>query len=381
MKESGKPATEKKWVRWGDWEEESGLPVRMASKGVSGDFGCARERVSAGRLAESGELTTKEKYHRSYWKSRRKTDGRSGTPGQFRVLCEGRGGVDPDRCGEFMSVRRRREERRENPRPPNPRTGHPHGTVASGEVHGAPFQEALVEEKPIEMARATRPTYIYDAEGHRVKRTVGSVVTVYALNPAGQVINETDANLNFNVHYIYLGGQLMAEMKDGTTYFAHTDHLGSVQLLTKMDESGYDYFDSLPFGEWIGGGSGTTHKFTGDERDGETGLDHTWFRKYSSQLGRWTTADPAGLMAVSLDAPQSLNRYSYVSNMPLSYVDPGGLWTGPTCGTAEYGCPPSTPAPSPCSFLVLSCLGPSPTPPASCPPFIACPTGGGGGGG
>ena len=95
---------------------------------------------------------------------------------------------------------------------------------------------------------------------------------MYALNPEGQVIHETDANLNFNVHYIYLGGQLMAEMKDGTTYFAHTDHLDSVRLLTKIDQSGYDYFDSLPFGEITSSDSGvTTHKFTGDERDGETG--------------------------------------------------------------------------------------------------------------
>ena len=61
-------------------------------------------------------------------------------------------------------------------------------------------------------------------------------------------------------------------------------------------------------------------------------LDHRWFRKYSSQLGRWTTADPAGLMAVSLDAPQSLNRYSYVNNMPLSYFDPTGLGS---CTAAE----------------------------------------------
>ena len=95
----------------------------------------------------------------------------------------------------------------------------------------------------------------------------------------------------------------------------------------------------MPFGEQIAGGSTTTHKFTGDERDGETGLDHTWFRQYSSQTAKWMTADPArlpdgqaGLVAVSLDAPESLNRYSYVSNMPLSYFDPTGLGS---CTAAE----------------------------------------------
>ena len=54
---------------------------------------------------------------------------------QFRVLREGRGGIDPDRCGEFVSMRRRRVERRENqrenPRPRNPRTGHPRGEFVS----------------------------------------------------------------------------------------------------------------------------------------------------------------------------------------------------------------------------------------------------------
>ena len=82
----------------------------------------------------------------------------------------------------------------------------------------------------------------------------------------------------------------------------------------------------------VGDTAVTTRKFTGDERDGETRLDHTWFRQYSSQLGSWTAPDPArlpdgqaGLMAVSLEAPQSLNRYSYVNNMPLSYFDSLGL--------------------------------------------------------
>jgi len=57
---------EKKAVRGTEWGEESAVFARVARKGVSGNWGCARERVSAGRLAESGELTTKEEYHRSY---------------------------------------------------------------------------------------------------------------------------------------------------------------------------------------------------------------------------------------------------------------------------------------------------------------------------
>jgi RHS repeat-associated protein len=86
-----------------------------------------------------------------------------------------------------------------------------------------------------------------------------------------------------------------------------------------------DSIDYLPFGEQVAGGSATTHKFTGDERDSETGLDHTWSRKYSSNVGRWMTPDPAGLAAVDPFNPQSWNRYSYVVNNPTNLIDPSGL--------------------------------------------------------
>ena len=124
---------------------------------------------------------------------------------------------------------------------------------------------------------------------------------------------------------VYLNGQFLTEYYNSTTYFVAADHLGSSRLLTDLNQNVYDSFDYLPFGEQSAGGSGTNLKFTGDERDAETGLDHTWFRQYASGFGRWMTADPAGLMAASLDSPQSLNRYSYVNNMPLSYFDPTGL--------------------------------------------------------
>ena len=92
-----------------------------------------------------------------------------------------------------------------------------------------------------------------------------------------------------------------------------------------MNQNFVQDLDFLPFGEQLAGGSTTTHKFTGDERDSETSLDHTWFRQYSSQYGRWMTPDPGDLTAVTPYSPQTWNRYAYVSNNPLTYFDPWGL--------------------------------------------------------
>jgi RHS repeat-associated protein len=41
--------------------------------------------------------------------------------------------------------------------------------------------------------------------------------------------------------------------------------------------------------------------------------------------GRWVSPDPAGLAAVDLTNPQTLNRYGYVANDPLNNIDPSGL--------------------------------------------------------
>jgi RHS repeat-associated protein len=60
------------------------------------------------------------------------------------------------------------------------------------------------------------------------------------------------------------------------------------------------------------------------ERDEATGLDHTWWRKYESSAGRWTSPDPYG-GSMTIGDPQSFNRYSYVENDPVNFVDPSGL--------------------------------------------------------
>jgi RHS repeat-associated protein len=71
------------------------------------------------------------------------------------------------------------------------------------------------------------------------------------------------------------------------------------------------------------------YKFTGKERDTESGLDYFGARYYSSNMGRWMSPDPSN-WGVDFYNPQTWNHYSYVGNNPLSNTDPNGLWLTPT---------------------------------------------------
>lgn len=173
--------------------------------------------------------------------------------------------------------------------------------------------------------------YLYDALGHRTVKQTGSYYLSYlhdlSGNPVTENCNPCSWGTGWNRGHIYFGGQQIAEYFNGTTYFIHPDHLGSTRLLTGVNQSVVQSADYLPFGELLPSNSWyTDHFFTGDERDTETNLDHTQFRQYSSQLGRWMHPDPAGLAAVDPSNPQSWNRYSYVLNNPLSNIDPTGLY-------------------------------------------------------
>ncbi len=171
--------------------------------------------------------------------------------------------------------------------------------------------------------------YQYDAFGLRAESNHGSWQMGYIHDLSGKVVADWETSSGFTgwaTGYVYLNGALLAQYQGSTTHFAHPDHLGSTRLLTGLNQSVVQNLDYLPFGELNSSDSGiNTHQFTGDERDAETGLDHTWFRQYSSQLGRWMHPDPAGLAAANPANPQSWNRYAYVLNNPLALVDPFGL--------------------------------------------------------
>ncbi len=86
--------------------------------------------------------------------------------------------------------------------------------------------------------------------------------------------------------------------------------------------------DYLPFGQaWAGTPGETSPKmFTGQERDAETGLDYFGARYYRAEIGRFTTVDPAVTLDENLVDPQRWNRYAYVRDSPLRYVDTNGKW-------------------------------------------------------
>jgi RHS repeat-associated protein len=73
-----------------------------------------------------------------------------------------------------------------------------------------------------------------------------------------------------------------------------------------------------------GSGDQDSEHYAGLERDAESGTEHAQFRNYASAQGRWLSPDPY-MGSYDLTNPQSMNRYAYVLNNPMSFLDPSGL--------------------------------------------------------
>ncbi len=150
-------------------------------------------------------------------------------------------------------------------------------------------------------------------------------------------------------------GQLLAEWEVAaqpttsmtcTTCYFGVDHLGSTRIVAASDGTVEKRTDYAPFGEEAPAGwSGRTEamkyelglaarwnpqrvRFTGKERDAETGLDYFLARYYSGAQGRYTSPDwsetPQPVPYADFSDPQTLNLYSYTRNTPLTLTDPDG---------------------------------------------------------
>ena len=176
------------------------------------------------------------------------------------------------------------------------------------------------------LAGGATTTFSYDGEGRRVKMVQGGAAghtLTMAFGVSGEVVAEKDT---------------AAPVVTGVRYVA-VDHLGSTRMLLDGSGAAKECLDYFPYGEplTVGRTDGcwtaaddSRLRFTGKERDSETGLDYFGARYMSSAQGRFTSPDPVNHPAASknpaafLMNPQRWNGYSYVSNNPMRMVDPDG---------------------------------------------------------
>lgn len=112
------------------------------------------------------------------------------------------------------------------------------------------------------------------------------------------------------------------------TKFYLSDHLGTAQM--EFASGGWPVWkgEFAPFGQELDTQFTANHyKFTGKERDTESGLDYFGARYYRSTIGRFTSPDSLGAQVADSTNPQSWNFYSYGFNNPVRFTDPTGHFT------------------------------------------------------
>jgi len=180
--------------------------------------------------------------------------------------------------------------------------------------------------------------YTYDAHGSRVRSDQYSSNTPIANRASvgasnifreyssfnGQILAEKDQS-NSWTDYIFANGRRIARIDPGNIYnYTISDHLGTAQMEFSAGGAMTWKGDFDPFGQELDTGATTNrYKFTGKERDAESGLDYFGARYASSSMGRFMSPDYS-MNSVILELPQTWNKYSYVVNRPTFATDPDG---------------------------------------------------------
>ncbi len=165
-------------------------------------------------------------------------------------------------------------------------------------------------------------TYFYDMDGNRIEEIVYGTPTTTRFFPSLEMEGT-------NLKYSYsAGGMRLAEEGPNGFYFYHGDHLASTSVVTRLDGTRAKEITYYPFGAvesettFTGSDPGqTNHKYNDKFHDKETNYYDYGARFYDASIGRFTVPDT---VVPSATSSQSLNRYSYVENNPLKYVDPSG---------------------------------------------------------
>jgi len=149
---------------------------------------------------------------------------------------------------------------------------------------------------------------------------------------------------------VYADGSFIRTAEEERQFYYHSDHLGSAQLITDYKGREYERFEYTPYGElWVEKASAAStldvpYRFTGKERDKETGLYYYGARYLDPRDSRWLSVDPAMgeyiPQAPVNDEARKHNQnlpgmggvfntvnfhvYHYAGNNPVKYTDPDG---------------------------------------------------------
>jgi RHS repeat-associated protein len=188
------------------------------------------------------------------------------------------------------------------------------------------YENRLTEVK---QGSTTLATFLYDADGNRVKGTVSGTATVYI---AGIYEYQGGATTKY-----YEGGGLrrVGYTSNNGVFYMLSDHLKSTSaLVARNGVLNVKYF-YYPYGARRGVpfNTITAKHFTGQYHEtalpGGEGLSFYNARWYDPKLGSFLSAD--SIVPAPLD-PQSFNRYAYAGGNPLRFSDPSGHMK--LCGAA-----------------------------------------------
>ena len=189
--------------------------------------------------------------------------------------------------------------------------------------------------QPVNAEPTVHVQYLYDSPGQRtVKLTRPSAgpveVTIYidGIFEHRKQISSAMLAENNSLH-IMDNASRVALVRLGQSFGADAtppvgyqlaDHLGSSNVAVGGQNATVDNFvnreEYTPFGETsFGSFARKRYRFSGKERDEETGFNYHGARYCAPALGRWVSCDP--MIKLS-------NLYVYTKNNPLSYWDPSG---------------------------------------------------------
>lgn len=172
-------------------------------------------------------------------------------------------------------------------------------------------------------------TNSYNGLGHRLQTTSGLETkrfVVDATGPLAQVMAETDGSGNITAYYLYAGGLAARILPDDSVSYYHSDRQGNTLALTDGAGSITDLYRFDEFGcpEGSSGSTPNPFRYLGGFGVYDNG-DGTLFarkRYYHPDLGRFLSRDP---LFGSPQNGQSLNRYVYALNNPISLLDVSGF--------------------------------------------------------